>query len=170
MLSFISDALSRKERTSRTDIDIFELDLSPIQDRSRIKMYEDISNVYKAEIIGEKLFIKVSWHYLNFTLYYWNWIDAVRWGPKVKLPWWVNDIVSRTTSWMVVSNWCELRGGWGHVHTWCRLLEPPTNIPATEPPHSLPMPPPSCMGWGKAESFFLRSLGMSYWKFIGSLE
>ena len=60
MLSFISDALSRKERTSRTDIDIFELDLPPIQDRSRIKVYEDISNVYKAEIIGEKLFIKVS--------------------------------------------------------------------------------------------------------------
>ena len=52
--------LSKKEKASRADIDIFELDLPPIQDRSHLKVYEDISNMYKAKIVGGKLFIKVS--------------------------------------------------------------------------------------------------------------
>ena len=47
-------------KKSKEDIDVLEMDLPPIPERSRIAVHEEIHMLYNAEIIGGKLIISVS--------------------------------------------------------------------------------------------------------------
>ena len=64
MISQIENEVNAELRKIDDDVDIIELELPCIKKKKRGEIFEAIHNVFCAEIIDNKLFLKVGYHFV----------------------------------------------------------------------------------------------------------
>ncbi len=69
MISQIENEVNAELREIHNDVDIIELELPHIKDKKRDEIFETIHNIFGAEIIDNKLFIKVGYHFLFYSYF-----------------------------------------------------------------------------------------------------